>query len=331
MMARVLRSVVPPLRWARTGAGCVLRCALVLLLGACTPSVVATSSPVTIRIAGSTAAAPALRDLTEAYSRHHPNVAFDIRGGGSTLGEEWIAAGEYDMVVSTLFAESNQLLSTAEAQTPVAREGAAGSAATPPGSAPSAPPSLQRPSQTALIRSLIALDGLAIVVHPANKVESLTPLQLRDLYSGHLLNWGEVDGRDEEVLLVSREDGSGARALFETRVMGDEPVSLTAVVMPTHADVVQYVAAHPQAVGYVSRGHVSNILTGADADPPVRVLAVDGVYPLIENLRNQTYAFVYPLHLIIRRESSPQAKRFLEFVLSPPGQEIISRYHAPIR
>ena len=319
--------------WVRTAAECILWGALGILLGACTPATIAPSAPVTIRIAGSTAATPALRDLTDAYSRHHPNVAFDLRGGGSTLGEEWIAAGEYDMVVSTLFAENSNSNPATEAQPPIALDGEAENAAMPLGTniTPSATLSPQRPPQISLIRSLIALDGLAIVVHPANKVESLTPLQLRDLYSGHLLNWREVGGRDEDVLLVSREDGSGARALFEARVMGGESVSLTAVVMPTHADVVQYVAAHPQAVGYVSRGYVSNILTGADDDPSVHILAVDGVYPMIENLRDQSYAFVYPLHLIIRRESSPQVRRFLEFVLSPPGQEIISRYYAPIR
>lgn len=283
---------------------------------------------------------PALSALTEAYSQHHPSVAFDLRGGGSTLGEQWIAAKEYDMVISTLMVSSNPVSSNpvssnpAQVVSPVA-DGAAplstamdvGAVEPTPGATPGAAPG----GTDAMVRSPMALDGLAIVVHPANKVKGLTLLQLRDLYSGHILNWREVGGREDSVLLISREDGSGARAFFETQVMGETGVSLTAIVMPTHEDVVRYVAAHPQALGYVSRGYVSNILTGAEADPAVRVLSVDGVYPLIENLRDRSYPFVYPLHLITRRDSNPRVIHFREFVLSPAGQEIVSRYHAPIR
>jgi phosphate transport system substrate-binding protein len=289
-------------------------------------------------LAGSTAATLALHDLTQAYSQRHPNVVFDLRGGGSTLAEEWIARGEYDLVISSLLEGSGgEDAGDATPATPV-----------PPGTATASAdaPTLRAaiaasPSPTAqLVRTPIALDGLAIVVHPSNEVTSLTLLQLRDLFRGQTLTWRDVGGSDEDVQVVSREEGSGARVLFEERVMGDAAVSLTAIVMPTHADVVEYVAANPQAIGYVSRGYVTEEVAAAaageatdepEADPAARIVAIDGVYPTIEQLRNQTYPLVYPLYLISRGAPRGVALQFIEFVLSPAGQEIVGRYHASLR
>ena len=107
-----------------------------------------------------------------------------------------------------------------------------------------------------LVRTPIGIDGLAVIVHPENSIAELSLVQLRDLYSGRVIDWQALGSDVGEVILVSREDGSGSRVRFEERVMGAERVSLTAVVMPTSEDVVAYVARNPQAIGYVSRGHV---------------------------------------------------------------------------
>ncbi len=106
------------------------------------------------------------------------------------------------------------------------------------------------------MRVPIGVDGLAIVVHSSNTVQGLTNEQLRGLYNGKILDRSEVGGEAGEVLLVSREDGSGSRIYFESEIMQDEPVSLTAVVMPTSQDVIEYIAKTPNAIGYVSRALV---------------------------------------------------------------------------
>lgn len=278
----------------------------VFLLAGCAQALVATPAPVNITLVGATAMQPVLFDLTAEYSRQHPHVRFEVRGGGSTVGEEWASNGQAQLAASTLV----------EGDT--AASGRAGRG-------------------VRLVRIPIGIDGLAIVVHPTNPVTDLTLADLRALYSGRLLDWSELGGESSEVLLVSREDGSGSRILFERRVMGAEPVSLTAVVMPTSADVVAYVARTPQAIGYVSRAYVTDALPGAaergDASSPnrVRVVALEGQLPTLASLRDQSYALAQPLFLISRGEPQGQARLFIDFVLSPSGQAIVERYHARVR
>jgi len=272
------------------------------LATACASAAVATPRPTVITIAGSTALQPVLQDLTAAFTRAHPTVLFTLRGGGSTLGEQQAVERRINLGASSLFP--------------------------PPADAPTA----------RLVRTPIGIDGLAIVVHRSNPVASLSMDQLRQLFSGGILYWDAVGGNVAEVVLVSREDGSGARRLFEDRVMDDHPVSLTAVVMPTSRDVVEYVGKTPSAIGYVSRGLVmvaaSNTATGGSplgAEPDVRVVPIDDALPTLEALRDQSYPLIQPLYLVSWGESRGWSRQFIDFVLSPAGQTIVRRHHLPVR
>ena len=292
---------------------CIFRLRVFLLLlftlpvwGGCAGAAVATPRPVLITIAGSTAMQPVLQELTAAFTRRYPNVLFTLRGGGSTLGEEQVAERRIDLAASSLFPEQSQ---------------AAGAAR--------------------LVRIPVGVDGLAIIVHSANPVADLTLDQLQGLYSGLILDWSEVGGEGGPVELVSREDGSGSRRLFEERVMRGEPVSLTAVVMPTSWDVVEYVAKTPAAIGYVSRGLVMGPpvagsaqaaqATATPAPARVRVVPIEGQLPTLDALRNRQYPLIQPLYLVSRGEARGAVRQFTDFVLSPAGQAIVRRYHLPVR
>ncbi len=271
------------------------------VLAACEGLSVNTPEPTTITIAGATSMRPVLGALTKAFSRQHADVLFDVRGGGSTLGEEQVRARQVDLAASTLL--------------PPRDDG--GDAAS-----------------DGLLRYPIGLDGVAVIVHPTNPVAGLSLIQLRDLYTGDVLDWLQLGGDEGEVLLVSREEGSGSRTTFEGRVMGDVGVSLTAVVMPTSADVVAYVAATPQSIGYVSRAAVRSLLDedpNNDAAAGVRVLEVEGRLPTVEALKEQTYPLIQPLFLIAAAEPQGRVRQFLDFALSPAGQQIVTQFGAPIR
>ena len=138
----------------------------------------------------------------------------------------------------------------------------------------------------------------------------------------------QLGGRDGEILLVSREEGSGARINFERRVMNEVAVSLTAVVMPTGEDVVDYVSRHPEAIGYVSMAYAPD---PEDAAAPVRVLSIEGVLPTADEVREQRYPLVQPLFLASQGVPTGRAQQFIDFVLSPTGQEIVAEHHAPVR
>ena len=304
---------------------------LLILITGCSSAAVATPRPVLITIGGATALEPVLQELTAEFTRRHPNVLFTLRGGGSTLGEEMALSRRVDLGASALFPSSE----------PIA-------------------------AQRSLTRIPIGVDGLAIVVHSSNEVPELTKEQLQGLFGGEMLDGGEVGSTAGEIVLVSREDGSGSRKLFEDEVMQGEPVSLTAVVMPTSRDVVEYIAKTPNAIGYVSRalvmsqsgsvatatptpsqsatgiitegipGSITGNITGtmtATPDPAlrVRVVPVDGVLPTLSALRDRSYPLIQPLYLVSRGQTWGTVRQFVDFVLSPAGQTIVRRFHLPVR
>lgn len=263
---------------------------------------------------------PVLQALTAEYTRRHPNILFTINGGGSTLGEEMAINRRVDLGASTLF-----------------------------------PPNEPTAAQRSLVRVPIGVDGLTLIVHHSNVITELTTMQLRDLYSGNILDWAEVGGEPGEVLLVSREDGSGSRIFFEDKVMQGDEVSLTAVVMPTSRDVLEYIAKTPNAIGYVSRAWVMGQDENSNATrtptppllnsegitqvlpqtlPPrdrVKILSIDGVSPSMAALRTRAYPLIQPLYLVSRGQTQGNVRQFIDFVLSPPGQNIVRRYHLPVR
>jgi phosphate transport system substrate-binding protein len=271
---------------------------LLLLVAGCARTGIAGPEPVTIRIAGSTEMLPVLTELTAEFSRRNPHVRFSLRGGGSTLGESAVANRQVELAATTLLYEDRLL-----------------------------PPRV--------VRIPIALDGIAVITHVSNPVENLTLLQLRAVYSGKSLDWQDVDGTPSEILLVSREDGSGARRLFEERVMGEDRVALTAVVMPTSKDVVQYVATHPQAIGYVTQAYVTPNRATTDEQRSclarIKMVEVEGVLPTREAVAAQRYHLSRPLFLLRRTDNRGWPQQFIDFVLSPAGQAIVSRYHTRVR
>jgi phosphate transport system substrate-binding protein len=236
-----------------------------------------------LRAAGSTAAMPLVEKLAKAYAQKQPNVTIEISGGGSRLGLEQARDGEVDIGLVSWLAE-----------------GQAGS----------------------LQATAIARDGLALVVNPANKLPGLTLLQARDLFSGRILAWEEIGGAGGEIQVISREDGSGDRGAFETLVMGKRKVTLNAIVMPSSQAVVDYVAAHSNAIGYVSMGY---------ADSSLRALAVEGLAPTPENVGRGEYSLTRDLVLLTGPDAPPEAQAFVKFALSPQGQTIVGQSYGRVR
>jgi phosphate transport system substrate-binding protein len=285
---------------------------LMLLLASCQQTRIMTPESVTITVAGATAMQPVLVDLSSEFSRQHPHVLFDITGGDSTVGEERLYQGQVDLAVSTLI--SPALAATVSKDT-------------------------ANRTISPWQRIPIGLDGLAIIVHTSNPITNVTLLQLQELYSGRIWNWQALGGNDESVQLVTRETGSGSNALFTERVLSESSMALTAVVMPTSADVVEFVAATPGAIGYVSRAYVMEWLAPPPATaeptatPPftIRLLQLENQQPTDVALQTQSYFLIQPLYLISRRPPRDPVKQFIDFVLSNPGQRIVARYHDPIR
>jgi phosphate transport system substrate-binding protein len=141
-------------------------------------------------------------------------------------------------------------------------------------------------------------------------------LQVRDLFSGRVSEWQAVGGWAAQgvVQAVSREEGSGTRIAFEALAMDGVPVTPRAVVALSGQGVIDYVAGHPDAVGYVSMAFVS---------PAVKVLKIEGEYPTPESAGRASYPLTRNLWLVTADPTSEATQHFVDFALSPAGQEIV--------
>jgi len=170
----------------------------------------------------------------------------------------------------------------------------------------------------------LARDGIAVVVHADNPVRGLGMLQLQDLFRGRTDDWRSLGGltTGDPVQPVTRELGSGTRQAFESIVMGDQAMTPRTVVAPSSHAVLDYVAAHRGAIGYLSMSELA---------PGVKVLQIEGVMPSPDSVADGTYALTRELWFVYRDPASQSLQAFLDFVRSPAGQLIIGQRFSPIR
>lgn len=162
--------------------------------------------------------------------------------------------------------------------------------------------------------SAVAYDAVALIVHPANPVTGLSLAQVRDVYAGRVVDWSPL-GWTGELVVVSREEGSGTRAAFEEAVMEGRAVTLNAIVLPHTGAVIDFVARTPGAIGYISRGRVTEA---------VRPIAAEGVDPSPVNVVNGTYPIGRVLYVAARGEPTGVVREFVAWLLDEEGQRSIA-------
>jgi phosphate transport system substrate-binding protein len=172
-------------------------------------------------------------------------------------------------------------------------------------------------SEKTLIAVPIIYDAIAVIVHRTNPLENLSMDQIRNIYAGKITRWKEVGGKDRAITVVTREEGSGTRETFQNLVMGKNvEISLGALVQDSNGAIRQVVSDDPNAIGFISLGLVNE---------RVKALKMDGIEATVQNVRARRYRIVRPFLFVFK--SSPQgvAKDFLDYALSPKGQELLMR------
>lgn len=236
-----------------------------------------TKEGMVITVAGSTSIQPFAEKLAEIYMEHHQGVIINVQGGGSTAGIRAVREEAADIGTS-----SREL----------------------------------KGEEKDLKRIVIAWDGIAIIVHPENKVRDLSLSKLRDIFAGKIKFWSELGWVHKRIHFVTREEGSGTRNAFEEMVMHGVSISDEALVEDSNGSVREIVAQDPYAVGYISYGIV---------DQRVKALGIDGIEPNLEAIKEKTYKLTRPFLFVTNKEPRGLTRNFIEFVLSPEGQKILER------
>jgi phosphate transport system substrate-binding protein len=240
-----------------------------------------------LSIVGSTSVTPVLTQLADAYMTLNDGVKIDVQGIGSSAGVK----AAYDK--SADIGMSSRNLKEAE-------------------------------KEWNLIETTIAYDGIAISVNPNNTVEKLTIEQVKDIFKGIITNWNEVGGKDEEIIVISRESGSGTRGAFEGLVGLEEKdadgnkfsvLVEDALIADGNGAVKANVASKENAIGYLSFSYL---------DSSIKTLVINDIEPLVENIENGTYKISRPFLLLTNDESSKLANDFIEYILSDEGQNIVA-------
>ncbi|MBM7609660.1 phosphate transport system substrate-binding protein [Lysinibacillus composti] len=176
-----------------------------------------------------------------------------------------------------------------------------------------------------LDESVIAYDGIVVVTHPSNKVKDLTMEQVKQIFTGEVTNWKELGGDDLEIVVVSREDGSGSRDAFQEIVdYSSGELVRSAIVASGNGNIKTTVATNKHAVGFISFEYI---------DDSISTMKINGVEATAENVLNKTYKLSRPFLFVHKEENlSEQGQQFIDYILSEEGQMIVSEAGAiPLR
>jgi phosphate transport system substrate-binding protein len=171
----------------------------------------------------------------------------------------------------------------------------------------------------------VARDGIVLVVNPENPVNSLTTDQLRLIYTGKATNWQEVGGPDAPIIVLSRESSSGTFIFFQEHVLNKEDYTASARLLPGTSALIQAVASDKWAIAYVGLGFA------AESQGSVKSLAVQAegqaapVAPSEATISSGEYAISRPLFFYTNGDAQGVAKKFVDFCLSPAGQDIVRK------
>jgi phosphate transport system substrate-binding protein len=263
--------------------------ALALATG-CGSGVKTTSRQITIK--GSDTMVHLTNAWAEEYMKTHPGTSISVTGGGTGTGIAALINGTTDIC-----AASRPM--TDEEKQKAAHGG------------------------KAIQEYVPALDGIAVIVNPQNPISELTMEQLAKIFTGEIKNWSALGGPDKTILVISRESSSGTYQFFQEHVLNKKDYSKDALMLPASSGIVQTVQRDALAISYVGLGYVQ------EAKGAVKALAIKkdtdspAIMPTEAAIKDGTYPISRALQLYASGDASPEAKAFLDYTLSAPGQEVV--------
>jgi len=268
-----------------------------------TPAAVSTQVPAvttapaqkqSIKVSGSTTVLPIAQKAAEAYMANHPNADIQVSGGGSGVGVQQIGEKSVNIGMS-----SRELSDTEKIKYP------------------------------SLVKSVVAKDGIAVIVNPANEIDVISADAVAKIYTGGITKWTEVFGgnvpkTNNVIVVVGRDSASGTREFFDKAPEGIlKGVAPTKSMLEKNSNgaVAQTIAQTPGAIGYVSIGFIT---------PDIKALPIwyndpnNAIAPTKANVLSKKYPINRELFMFTNGQPTGLVKDYIDFIMSPEGQKIVS-------
>ncbi len=246
----------------------------------------------TVSVVGSTTVQPVAQSIADEFASVEPGISVEVQGVGSSAGIKAAIDGTADIGASSRELKEEE-------------------------------------KSTGITEHVLAYDGIAVVVNKENPVKDLDSETVKKIFEGEITNWSEVGGNDEDIIVISRESGSGTRDAFEEMMELTEEVDGAtvptlredALICEGNGSVKASVASKTNAIAYLSLGYV---------DDTMNTVSIDGVVPSVETVKSGEYKISRPLLLVTKGEISEAAQKYLDYCLDE-GQTIVSESYISIK
>ncbi len=237
-----------------------------------------------VTIAGSTTVLPIAQATAEAFMQRNDNADVSVRGGGSSVGIASVIEGTVDIGDASRLAKGKEIQKA-------------------------------KAEGVDLVKHIVAFDGIAVIVDKSNEIGQISMEDLRDIYSGKIINWKELGGMDKEIVVINRDASSGTFETFEKKVMHKQKFVASSLKLGSNNAVVSSVKTTPGAIGYIGYGYINH---------GVNVLRVAGKVITKAGIKSGDYPISRSLQMYTNGQPKGMTKKYLDFVKSSAGQKIVS-------
>ena len=259
----------------------VCLCIFILINAASGTVALAEGDEITIK--GSTTVLPIAQIMAEEFMDENHDITISVQGGGSGVGIASLIDGTADIADSSRKMSRNEL------------ERAKASGVSP-------------------YEITIALDGIAVVVHPSNIKTYLNTALLRAIYTGKISNWSEIGGENRKIVVISRDTSSGTYEAFADLALSGQKVRPDALITASNQAVNLTVAQTPGAIGYLGLGYISK---------KVKTVRINNIECTKDTIRSGEYPLSRSLYMYTNGIPEGTVRRFMDYVLSRQGQELV--------
>jgi len=235
-------------------------------------------------VKGSTTVLPITQKGAEIFMKKNPGVSIVIEGSGSGNGIKALLDGTCDIANSSREMKEGEIAKAKESGVDVEE-------------------------------ITVAYDMIVPVIHPSNPVKNLTVDQIKAIYKGEITNWKDLGGKDQSIVVISRDTSSGTYEVWSEMVMKKEDVFPRALLQASNGAIVNVIANNERAIGYIGFGYINS---------SVKTITVNDVIPTLANGKSGKFPVSRKLYMYVNKKKySANAKKFVRYLLSKEGQQAV--------